>query len=145
MRIQARQIPTQWRSLETTWKLGRIFNKCHKAVIPKHGSKEGKYAKLLVEVDLMKPLIQGTKLRCNMDSRWIEFKYKNIPLFCFYCGEVCHGDRVCDKKNEDSQTSVLQVYQFGEWMRVGYGRGFNKNWNWGRREGGCKCLGILRI
>lgn len=95
--IQAWQIPVQWLSNETTWKLGRIFNKCHKVVIPEAGSKDVRYAKLLVEVDLTKPLIRGTKLRCNGKMRWVEFKY-DLTLFCFYYSKGGHGDRMCDRK-----------------------------------------------
>lgn len=67
-------------------------------MIPEQWNKEGRHAKLLVEIDLLNPLIRDTKLRCNDDSRWIEFKYENLPLFCFYCGKVGHGNRVCEKK-----------------------------------------------
>lgn len=121
---------------ETAWKLGWIFNKCHKFVIPEAGSKDSRYAKLLVEVDLTKPLIRGTKLRCNGGMRWVEFKYENLPLFYFYCGKGGHGDRMCERKKKDSLNSALPEDQFGEWVRVVNGRGFNKNRNWRRKERG---------
>lgn len=101
MWVQAWQIPVQWLSMDTSWKLGRVFSQCNKVVIPENGSSEGRFAKLLVEMDLTKPLIRGTKLRCKGDETWIEFKYKNIPLFCFYCGKLGHGDRLCGRKQED--------------------------------------------
>lgn len=67
-------------------------------MILEYGSKGGRYAKLLVEVYLTKPLVKGTKLRYNGKMRWVEFKYENLPLFCFYCGMVGHGERLCERK-----------------------------------------------
>lgn len=104
-------------------------------MIPEYGNKEGRYAKLLVEVDLMKPLIRGSKLRCNGDTRWIEFKYENLSFF-FYCGFVGHGNRMCNRKKEDGMNAREQADQFGEWLRVVKGRGFTKARNWGGRTGG---------
>lgn len=76
-------------------------------MIPESGSKDGWYAKLLVEVDLSKLLVRGTNLRCNRE-------YKNLPMFCFYCGMMGHGERRCGKKREDTQKSELIEGQFGE-------------------------------
>lgn len=124
--LQAWRIPVQWLSSETIWRLGGIFNKCLKVVIPEYGNREGRYAKLLVEIDLMKPLIRGTKLRCKGDMKWVEFKYENLPIFCFYCGLVGHGKRKCARKIEDSKNLELHESQFGDWLRVMNGRGLNK-------------------
>lgn len=109
-------------------------------MIPESGSKEGRYAKLLVEVDLTKPLIRGTKLRCNGESRWVDFKYENLPIFFFYCGMVGHGERRCVRKNVDSQNSDLHEGQFGDWLRVVKGRGTQKNGNWGRKDEGAQAI-----
>lgn len=39
-------------------------------------------------------------------------------------------------KKKDSLNSALHEDQFGEWVRVVNGRGFNKNRKWMRKEGG---------
>lgn len=65
MWVQAWNIPAQWLSSATVWKLGQVFDHCLNVEIPESGSKEGRYAKLLVEVDLTQPLLRGTNLRCN--------------------------------------------------------------------------------
>lgn len=105
-------------------------------VIPENGCKESRYAKLLVEVDLTKSLIWGTKLRCNGKEIWIEFKYENIPLVCFYCGKVGHGDRLCGRKQEDIKHADLYEWQFGEWFRMGNRRGLFKSKSWRKPERG---------
>lgn len=60
MWLQAMQIPSQWLSPETAWKIGNIFKQCLNAYIPESGSREGRVAKMLVEVDLNNLLIRGT-------------------------------------------------------------------------------------
>lgn len=100
MWVQVWQVQVQWLSNETAWKLGQIFKNCIKVVIPKNGNKDGRYAKVLVGVDFLKPLIRGTKLRCNGQERLVEFKYENLPLFCFYCRMVEHGDIMYDRKKK---------------------------------------------
>lgn len=98
MWVQVWQVQAQWLSNETAWKLGQIFKNCIKVVIPENRNKDGRYAKLLVEVDLLKPLIWGTKLQCNGEERWVEFKYENLPFFGFYCEMIGHGVIMCDGK-----------------------------------------------
>lgn len=102
MWVQVWHIPTQWLSSETAWKLGKLFKKCLNVVIPESGSKEGRVVKILVEIELNKPLVRGTFVRFEGDRRWVSFKYEQLPLFCFYCGKVGHGERNCQKKITDA-------------------------------------------
>lgn len=70
----------------TVWKIGRAFNQVSNVLIPENGSKDGRHVKLLVDVDLTKPLLQETRIRCNEKSCWISFEYEQLPCFCFYGG-----------------------------------------------------------
>lgn len=67
-------------------------------VIPENDSKEGRYVKMLVEVDLTKPFIRGTKIRFEGEMSWVMFKYEQLPFFCFYCGKIGHEERMREKK-----------------------------------------------
>lgn len=99
-------------------KIRQNLSQCHNVVIPEHDSKEGRYAKLLVEVDLIKPLLRGTKTRCNGDWKWVMFKYEQLPFFCFYCGLIGHGERSCEKKMGESKNVCLNEGQFEGWIRA---------------------------
>lgn len=44
-------------------------------IIPETGSKKGRYAKMLVDIDLTKPLIRGSKIRCEGEMKWIRGSY----------------------------------------------------------------------
>lgn len=52
------------------------------------GGKEHQHVNILVEVDLMKPLLRGTILKHRQAKCWAEFKYENLPLFCLYCASL---------------------------------------------------------
>lgn len=56
MWVQAWNIPVQWLMFKM------IFNQCSNVVILENDNKEGRYVKLLVDVDLTKPLIRGTNI-----------------------------------------------------------------------------------
>lgn len=66
----------------------------------------------------------------------MEFKYENLPIFCFYCGRVGHGERMCERKKEDSQKSELHEGQFREGIRAVNGRGMNKHRSWEKKDEG---------
>lgn len=113
------QISVQWLSHETVWKLGALFKNCIKVVIPEYGSKDGRYAKLLVEVDLKKPLVMGTKLHYNGKMRCVEDKYENPPIFLFgktFIVEWLGTGRECVKGKK-------RMHKNQNYMRVNLGSG----------------------
>lgn len=103
-------------------------------LISENGSKEGRYAKLLVEIDLTKPLIRGTKLRCNGEMQWVMFRYENLPFYCFYCGMIGHGERLCDKKMSDARNGRLSEGEYGDWLRTVTLRENNKGSSIGKMD-----------
>lgn len=60
--VQAWHIPAQWFSTATAWKIGKVFNQCHNVFTPEYGIKEGRSVKLLVDIDVTEPLIEGTNI-----------------------------------------------------------------------------------
>lgn len=86
-------------------------------MIPKNGSKERMYAKILVDVDLTNPLIRGTKICFEGEKWWVMFKYESLPILCFYCGKIGQGEKSCGKKLRDVRFEALEEGQYGLWMR----------------------------
>lgn len=68
MWVQVRGLPNHWMAREVGWKIGKLFPHCLNVIIPKNGSKNGLLMKLLVEVDLEKPLLRGPKLKFDNKS-----------------------------------------------------------------------------
>lgn len=118
MWVQAWGVPGQWLSPKTAWKIRKVFNRCLNVVIPKNGSKYGRYVKLLVEVDLTKPLIRVTKICFEWEKRWVSFKYEFLPIYCFYCGHIGHSEKSCGKKMGDIKIGRMDDCQYGGWLRA---------------------------
>lgn len=73
--------------------------------------------KLLIEIDLGKPLLRGSNIKLETELVWVDFQYENLPNFYFYCGVVGHSERECAKKMEDSRNNVIYERQYGSWLR----------------------------
>lgn len=54
-----------------------------------------KFAWVCVELDLNKPLLQGTWVQCNIHSVFVLALYEKILVYCFRCGRVGHGEAHC--------------------------------------------------
>lgn len=101
--------------------MGNILN----VLISDWGTKEGRHFKLLVEIDLTKPLAKGTKLKYKQDEIWTQFKYEQLPTFCYYCGCIGHSEKVCALRLEDLEGNYLKKDQFSPWLRASIGKGID--------------------
>lgn len=90
-------------------------------LIIESGGIEERHLKLQVEVDLTKPLQRGTKLKFKQSEIRVEFKYEQLPIFCYYCGQVGHNEKLCLKRKQDVERNCVLTDQFGIWLRAGGG------------------------
>lgn len=75
------------------------------------------YMRIRVTIDLSKPLKRRMKLRKSGNEwSWINFKYENVPLFCFICGVLGHGEKICNQLFEKAESEITRPY--GVWMRA---------------------------
>lgn len=49
---------------------------------------------------------------------WVEFKYENLAMFCYYCGRVGHNEKICEERKRDAIRGQLQEGQFGNWSKA---------------------------
>lgn len=108
MWIQVWHIPFHWISVETGKKIGRMLGNVLDVLIPESGGQENRHAKVLVEIDLSKPLMRETIFRLKHSKVWVDFKYEQLPTFCFYCGCVGHNERGCSLRREDMVLNCLK-------------------------------------
>lgn len=118
MGVQIHELPHHWCSKEVGWKLGKLLIQCLNVIYPENGEKEGRLLKVLVEMELDKPLLRGTKLKLDDEVSWVEFKYEMLPTFCYYCGIIGHSEKVCDQKLDDSRKDMVSEGEYGEWLRA---------------------------
>lgn len=96
-------------SLETGKKIESILGPVKYVIVIESGGKEERHIKLQVELDLTKPLLRGTKLKYKHLETWVEFKYVQLPNFCYYCVQIGHNETVCSKRKQDvSQNCVIK-------------------------------------
>lgn len=69
--------------------------------------------KILVEVELDKLLLRGTKIKLDDEMVWTDFRYKNLPSLCFYCGRIGHIEKNCVRKLEDASGNGVLEDQYG--------------------------------
>lgn len=115
--VQFWNLPVHWLSKEVGRKIGAVFKDVKDVVIPQGGGKDGRHLKVLVRVDLSKPLLRGTLVQAAGTLKWVAFKYERCPDFCYKCGIVGHGDRTC--KERITIPEGLLENQYGPWMRAG--------------------------
>ncbi|KAM0943006.1 putative transcription factor interactor and regulator CCHC(Zn) family [Dioscorea sansibarensis] len=54
-----------------------------------------KFARVCVELDLSQPLQQGTWVKYGEFAVFVLVLYEKLPVFCYKCGRVGHGETAC--------------------------------------------------
>lgn len=116
--IQVRHIPPHWLLLDTGQKIDNILGTVKDVILIKSGGKEDRHLNVQVDLNLTKPFVRGTKLRYKNTEAWIEFKYEQLLGFCYYCGVMRYGEKICLKRKQDVENKCVLPEQFGGWMRA---------------------------
>lgn len=74
--------------------------------------------KMLVEIELEKPQLRGTKIKPYKKMVWVGFEYELLPTFYFYYGRIGYSKRSCDRKIEDSWGNCITEDQYGVWLKA---------------------------
>jgi hypothetical protein len=64
------------------------------------GVEWGSVLRIRVIIDIQKPLERGRSLNIAGKVHWVTFKYENLPVFCFSCGRIAHGEAGCPKRSQ---------------------------------------------
>lgn len=116
--IQVKYIPPHWLSVDTGRKIGSMLGEVKDVMIVETWGKEDRHIKIQVDLDLTKALIRGMKLKYRQTETWVEFRYEQLPTFCFYCGHIGHNEKLCAKRNEDLRLDKVMTDQCGFWLRA---------------------------
>ena len=105
--VQIHGLPTLSQTREAGLRIGGSLGKVEKMDVGDKGFSLGGYLRIRVTLDISQPLSRGRIVRSGgSNSRWVEFKYEHLPVFCYLCGRLDHDE---DK-------------QYGPWLRATHDR-----------------------
>ncbi|KAH7835506.1 hypothetical protein Vadar_026778 [Vaccinium darrowii] len=117
--IQIWGLLIQYISKEVGMKIGNKVGLVDDVSIPITGSKDGRFVRVRVVMDISKPLKRGCMVKLSSATPlWVEFRYERLPSFCCYCGLVSHDTHSCDKRFFDMENDELKDSQYGAWIRA---------------------------
>ncbi|CAA0809678.1 Unknown protein [Striga hermonthica] len=119
--VQIHDLPLHLLTFDIGLKIGGIIGTVLDVLVPNSTSVIGRILRVLVEFNLKDKLLRGTNIKLGADNKWVEFRYENLQSFCFYCGRIGHTDRNCANKKEDISRKMLNLGQYGEWLRASSG------------------------
>lgn len=91
---------------------------CFNVVTPEKGSRKGRVLKMLVEIELEKPLLRGIEIKLDKEMVWLDFRYELLTTFCFYSGGIGHSERSCQREMEDSRGNYITEDQYRVWLKT---------------------------
>lgn len=75
------------------------------------------YMRVRVTINMSKPLKRRMKIKTAREEWfWVNFKYENVPSFCFIRGIIGHSDRFCSQLFEKEEHEIVKPY--GAWLRA---------------------------
>jgi hypothetical protein len=82
--------------------------------------------KIKVQIDSNQPIRPGIFIGNTKDGiKWVDFRYENMPMFCFQCGYIGHNETTCNNQTPAMEEGATNSR--GPWLRsTSYGRRINE-------------------
>ena len=117
--VQIYGLPTLSQTKEAGLCVGGILGKVEKVGVGDKGFNMGCYLRIRVTMDISQPLSRGRLVRMGgSDSRWVEFKYERLPVFCYLCGKINHNEKDCTEWIHSADSINSEEKQYGLWLRA---------------------------
>ena len=81
-------------------RLGQIIGSVIRIDYNTESVQRGKFARIVVEIDLKSPLIS----QFHLDGKVQRVEYENLPVICFHCGKYGHYKDDCSDKESNGLT-----------------------------------------
>ena len=117
--VQIHNLPVRRMNHDTASALGGTLGVVEKVVeSDEERGREG-CIRIRVKLDVSQPLCRGRKARLvDGKETLISFKYERLPNFCYLCGRLTHGDRVCERWLRSRGSLPREDQQYGAWLRA---------------------------
>ena len=127
--VQIYNLPLKSRTRETGRVIGASLGKVLDVDVADDGVQWGKYLRVRVEVDVTRKLIRGRKINIvGEEARWVHFKYKRLPNFCYRCGLLEHDLKECPESVGRDKVEGRDDLQYGAWLRGEPARRLGGEW-----------------
>ena len=115
--VQIHNLPTKYMNAVVCEKIGSTLGKVEQVEQLEEGRGGGNFLRARVLIDVSQPLCRGRKvwLGSAQDS-WVSFKYERLPIFCYWCGIIYHGDKDCKLWLKSRGTLSPHTQQYGPWL-----------------------------
>jgi hypothetical protein len=99
-------------------KIGESLGEVENVDVAGDGVGWGRCVRIRVIIDLVKPLEHGRALELEGKSHWVNFKYENLPLFCYQCSRVVHEKMICPVRPKQRFNAEEGEKEWGPWLRA---------------------------
>ncbi|XP_059458343.1 uncharacterized protein LOC132187940 [Corylus avellana] len=99
-------------------KIGESLGALEDVDVAGEGAGWGRCLQVRVSIDLTKPLERGRVLELSGKSSWVSFKYEKLPIFCFNCGRIVHGDKGCPEARPRRMSTEGEMKPWGVLLRA---------------------------
>ncbi|KAM7490550.1 hypothetical protein LguiA_033471 [Lonicera macranthoides] len=109
------------RSREIASVIGGKIGQVDDVDVGPNGDGLGKFIRVRVTVDILKPLKRGVTVSLTLDKPpvWVPVSYERLPDFCFECGCIGHGYKDCTKFINLNPEERAGKRPYGVWLRGG--------------------------
>lgn len=116
--VQMWGLPMHCLSVQMASQLGEQLGEVLEAGVYEFPDK-AKAVKVKVLHDISKPLRAGMYIGNEVDGiTWLDFRFENLPLFCFNCGLVGHKEDLCVNNGFKQQGGEENpINPMGPWLR----------------------------
>ncbi|CAI0449510.1 unnamed protein product [Linum tenue] len=97
------ELPVHFYHREVLFALGNLVGITVKIEYHTKTLQRGKFARLVIELDMTKPL----PTRVALDGFWQPIVYENLPHICFDCGRIGHLVESCPKTTPVLQQAII--------------------------------------
>jgi hypothetical protein len=86
---------------------------------------KARIVKIKVHIDTNQPIRPGLFIGNTKDGiKWVDFRYENLPMFCFLCGYIGHNETSCNYASPTTEEGSTNPR--GPWLRsTSYGKRIN--------------------
>ena len=116
--VQIFNLPLRCRTKETAWAIRSKLGFVMEVGVANSRVQWSKYLRVRVRTDITKKLVRRKKVNIEgEESKWIQFKYVQLPSFRYRCGLLNHAIRDCLEPMDTNCQSDEEQLQNGAWLR----------------------------